>query len=241
MIVTHLTVKPKPALNLGPDRNLCESESLFLDPGTFVNYLWHDLSTGPSFTIFGIGQYWLRVTGTNQCTAIDTLNIFAIDTLPKNFLPATGLLCPGNVINITVSGYKDYLWSNNQTTATASIQTIGEYYLAVTDFNNCKGKDTITIQRTDCIPIGIPNAFTPNNDGLNDIFKPTIFQSVQDYHFYIYNRSGQQVFETRTYGKGWDGKYHGKDQPAGTYVYRIVYTNVLGYESENNGTMLLLR
>ena len=111
----------------------------------------------------------------------------------------------------------------------------------VTDSNNCTGKDTITLIRNNCIPISIPNAFTPNKDGKNDIFKPTISQDTKNYSMIIYNRYGQKIFESGSYSIGWDGTYKGKEQPAGTYVYRIVFTNNFGYLSENNGTVMLLR
>ena len=167
--------------------------------------------------------------------------ILAIDTLPANFLPADQPLCYGKILDIKVPGYTSYLWSTGSVLDNISISVAGNYYLTVTDFNNCTGRDTIRLQRNNCIPIGIPNAFSPNNDGLNDLFKPGFYQTVVQYSCVIFNRFGERIFETSDYTKGWDGIYKGKPQSAGTYAYRIVFTNIFGYISENNGTVILVR
>ena len=242
IIITNLLVFPNPKPDLGPDRNLCTSTSVAaISPGTYSSYLWQDNSTQPNFMVGSIGKYWVTVTDINNCKAADTVTILAIDTIPRNFLPADQELCYGNVLKINVPGYRSYLWNTGSVFSAISISDFGKFYLTVTDDHHCTGTDTIFLWRKDCIPIGIPNAFTPNGDAKNDIFKPTIFQALRSFSFAIFNRYGQKLFETRNYGTGWDGSFKGKDQPAGTYVYRIVFTNIFGYESENNGTVLLLR
>lgn len=241
IISTNLTVFPLPKPDLGPDRKICSNTLATISPGTFNSYLWQDNSTLPYFTLNAAGQYWVMVTGAGNCKATDTLNIIALDTIPVNFLPADQQLCYGNVFIINVPGYKDYLWNTGEQSSTLAISSFGTHYLTVTDYNNCIGTDTINIIRKNCMYIGIPNAFTPNKDTKNDIFKPIINQAIKQYSFVVYNRYGQKIFETHDYSKGWDGTYKGKDQPIGTYVYRILYTNIFGYESENNGTVMLLR
>jgi gliding motility-associated-like protein len=69
----------------------------------------------------------------------------------------------------------------------------------------------------------IPNAFTPNNDGRNDVFRPLIYGSVVNYNFAVYNRWGQQVFMSADWMKGWDGTVRGAPQPAGAFVWYCVY------------------
>ncbi|MBL0183072.1 MAG: gliding motility-associated C-terminal domain-containing protein [Chitinophagaceae bacterium] len=241
IITTTLTVNPKPKPDLGPDRNLCVSSAAIITPGVFNSYLWQDNSTQSNFTVSSIGTYWVKVTDANNCTATDSLRVLAIDTVPGNFLPAGQTVCFGNEVKISLPGYKNYLWSTGSTSSNISLKNFGTFYLTVTDFNNCSGIDSITIQRANCIPMGIPNAFTPNGDGKNDVFKPTINQAILRFSFVIFNRYGETVFETREYGTGWDGTYKGKMQPTGSYVYRIKFTNINGWESENNGTVLLIR
>lgn len=68
----------------------------------------------------------------------------------------------------------------------------------------------------------IPNAFSPNQDGLNDVYKPILFGIDHESYFLdIYNRWGQLVFSTKTVSEGWDGKFKGEDAPADVYFYRL--------------------
>ncbi len=242
VVATRLTVKPAPKPRLGADRNLCFGDSVVLYAGSFSNYLWQDGSTLPSFTANRVGKYWVRIMGTNQCPGSDTFNIMSIDTLPRNFLLPVGKICAGSSLLVSVTGdYKNYLWSDRSTASSLIVLRPGVYQLSVTDNNNCMGADSITILKKDCIPTGIPNSFTPNRDANNDIFKPVINQVIQNYYFVIFNRHGQKVFETYEYGQGWDGRLKNKEQPVGTYVYRVKFTNGLGRESVENGSVLLIR
>jgi len=241
IITTYLSVHPRPLPDLGPDRGLCTNSSVPISPGPFINYLWQDNSTQPAYPVNIPGKYWVTVTDANNCRATDTLNILSVDTIPTNFLPPDQDLCYGNRIHIDVPNYFTYQWSTGAIGDFIDISSFGTFYLTVRDFNNCVGTDSITVQRRNCIFIGIPNAFTPNGDTKNDIFKPSIFQEVRAFYFVVFNRYGQKIFETRDYGKGWDGTFKGKAQPAGSYVYRITYTNIFGWESVNNGSVLLLR
>lgn len=242
VITTTLTVHPAPRPNLGPDRNLCaDGSTASISPGIFNSYLWQDNSALSSFSITAPGLYWVTVTDNNNCLATDSLRVLALDTIPRNFLPANKQVCFGSELKLDVPGYQNYLWSNGETTAAVSLRSFGIFYLTVTDFNNCTGTDSIRIIRANCIPIAIPNAFTPNADGRNDIFRPTINHTILAYHFVLYNRYGERIFETFDYGTGWDGTYKGKLQQSGSYVYRIRFTSITGWQSDNNGSVLLIR
>jgi gliding motility-associated-like protein len=242
MIITTLVINPKPKPDLGADRNLCaDGNQASISPGFFAGYLWQDNSMQPNLLVRTIGSYWVIVTDINNCSGTDTVNIVSIDTVPKNFLPNDQTICYGNEVKISLPGYREYFWSTGATSSNVTIKDFGTFYLTVKDFNNCTGQDSIKIIRKNCIPIGIPNAFTPNGDNQNDIFKPTINQAIHRYQFIIFNRYGEVVFETREYGKGWDGNFKAKKQPNGTYVYRITFTNNFGWESVENGTVLLIR
>lgn len=121
-------------------------------------------------------------------------------------------------------------------------QLPGTYVDVLTGVNGCDSVRTINLTVKYNCGMYIPNVFTPNNDGLNDLFKPTINSIVfKGFSLVIFNRYGEKIFETYEYGKGWDGKFKGKDQLSGTYVYRITYTLMNGYESEYKGTVLLIR
>ena len=161
--------------------------------------------------------------------------------LPKLFLPKDEQLCTGNVLKINVPGFKSYAWNTGATTSKIEIRNAGNYYLTVINFDNCVGTDTINIREINCIPIGIPNAFTPNNDGKNDYFKPGINVEITDYHLRVYNRNGQLLYQTKEYAQGWDGRFKGQQQSTGTYVYQISFRNTNGKQFTYSGNIMLIR
>ena len=87
----------------------------------------------------------------------------------------------------------------------------------------------------------IPNAFTPNHDILNDIFKPVFVGDIQSYHFEIFNRWGEKIFETEDINAGWDGGYKGKDCPAGIYKCIVKVVPLNGQLTNYKSSLILLR
>src|SRR5258706_7546293 len=110
------------------------------------------------------------------------------------------------MVIMTNGSYSSYLWNNNATTPSITISQPGAYWLQVKDGNNCAGRDSILVNPKNCMEgFYIPTAFTPNNDGKNDVFRPMLFGNVIKYKFIIYNRWGEIVFQTSNLNKGWDG------------------------------------
>lgn len=90
----------------------------------------------------------------------------------------------------------------------------------------------------------IPNAFSPNDDGRNDIFRPETNCTLLEYELHIYNRWGAQVFTSQALDQGWDGEHNARDQPQGVYVYVIKYSVGTGEVTEaavETGEVVLLR
>ncbi|MFN8243525.1 MAG: gliding motility-associated C-terminal domain-containing protein [Ferruginibacter sp.] len=242
IIITRLTVLPFTQPALGPDGPSCSGTSKLLLPGNYASYLWQDNSTGPTFSVITPGLYWVKVGSVNGCQATDSIRITALDTLPTGFLPDDQAICFGRELRITVPGYKSYLWSNGSTGSSVALTALGTYYLSVVDFNDCAGKDSIHLSRAaNCIPLSIPGAFTPDNNGKNDVFRPIIGQDLRSFSMKIFNRYGELLFESHDPAYGWDGNSHGVPQKAGTYVYHLTVTNITGYTYDENGTVILIR
>jgi len=85
-----------------------------------------------------------------------------------------------------------------------------------------------------------PSAFTPNSDGLNDVFK-VVGQYTARFEFKIFNRWGEQLFFTDDAAQGWDGTYKGNLMPEGTYVFKAKITDLINRTSEQSGTIVLFR
>ena len=241
IITTNLSVNPIPNPKLGDDRGVCAGDKLILDPGNFVNYLWQDGSTQNSFTTSTVGRYSVTVSNNFNCKAADTINILRIDLLPQNFLGPDTSYCRGNLVHLNVKGYQNYLWSTGSKEASIDLVNAGTYRLNVIDFNGCKGADSIKINFHKCAVVWLPNAFTPNKDGMNEIFRPVFPSPVTDFKMQIWNRYGKQVFESTNYLMGWDGLYKSDLQPLGVYVYVITFRDIDGNKTMKKGIVTLVR
>jgi gliding motility-associated-like protein len=122
----------------------------------------------------------------------------------------------------------------------------GIYQVEVEVQSNC-GNDLLSAEITIAACesaenfIFVPNTFTPNGDGLNEVFQPIISGSFNNYRFFIYNRWGQRVFETEQYGKPWLGGADGYYVADGTYYYQITYTDARGAGVVRTGHVTILR
>lgn len=105
------------------------------------------------------------------------------------------------------------------------------------------GKDTTLAIRVDVFECGlyIPNAFTPNGDGINDQFKVEAPMDITNFTLSIFETSGRLIFNTHNINKGWDGTYEGKKSPAGAYLYIITYTDRIGEKHYEKGQIVLYR
>jgi gliding motility-associated-like protein len=112
----------------------------------------------------------------------------------------------------------------------------------VTDSVGCYGTADILVKVYSTKPdIFVPTAFTPNNDGRNDIIK-AIPVGVKEFdYFTIYNRFGQVIFTTKDASKGWNGYFNGIDQPVGTYVFVTRGIDYTGTVIFKKGTIVLIR
>jgi len=134
-------------------------------------------------------------------------------------------------------GYSGYEWSTGDTTYYITVTDEGRYSVIMQTEEGCRSADTVMMMNA-FVPIYIPNAFTPNSDGLNDTFKPIInTELVHRFHLAVYNKWGQRLFETSNAGKGWDGK----DCLPGVYVWVISYENRIGKRVEMRGTVSIIK
>lgn len=245
---TYDTVKvtnvfTNPVVSLDHTSYLCTGSSRILDAGTFASYLWNDGSTSQKIIAQGVGIYAVQVTDNNGCKGSDTARITAFLPLPSNFLPADTLLCSYDKLTIIpLRLYNSYQWNNSASVSSITVSQPGTYWLQVKDASGCAGRDTIIINPKDCMKgCYVPTAFTPNNDGKNDVFRPLLFGKVKRYQFTVYNRWGQTVFQTTELNKSWDGTVGGVLQDPNVFVWVCNYQFEGEEVKTEKGTVALVR
>lgn len=191
-------------------------------------------------------------------TAIDTTNCFksfqvnvpqpeqlkATTSIVHN--DCTGVDTNGSITAIIKGGTEPYFykWSfNNSTEMQISGLSNGLYALWVKDINGCTDSLKAEVYYDNCCTPSIPNAFTPNNDGKNDVFRIIYKGDVVLKELSIYNRYGQRVFTSDNLNQGWDGNFNGQPEELGVYYYmlRMVCGNLKNKEIFLKGDVTLIR
>ena len=114
--------------------------------------------------------------------------------------------------------------------------------MQVTSAAGCIAIDTIDVNVYKVKPdFYVPDAFTPNGDGLNDAFRPILIGMKSLKLFKVYNRLGQLVFSTNVQKRGWDGTINGNPQDAGVFVWMAEGEDYLGKIIFKKGTVTLIR
>jgi len=241
-------VIPKNAPHILLDKNivLCNGQPKLIDAGGgYQRYLWNTGSSSRSITIQSTGLYWVTISDQFNCSATDSTDVNQSANPPSGFLPPDTAICSYTDIAIgPASKFEKYLWNTSETSGTIVVKQPGVYSLFVTDINNCVGTDSITINKKQCVEgLFVPNAFTPNGDGVNDILRPVNLNNINlsKFDFTIFNRWGQRVFESTNPSQGWDGKINGSQQNFGTYVWMLNYQFQGGPPTNEKGIVVLIR
>jgi len=133
-----------------------------------------------------------------------------------------------------------YQWQDGSADSMYAITKPGQYWVKVSTACNSSA-DTVVVFSNCDFPVYIPSAFTPNNDGRNDVFRVLNFHNQHLLNISIYNRFGQKIFITADPAKGWDGIANGTMQQTGTYIYIVKYNDIAGHYHEQKGTVVLIR
>jgi gliding motility-associated-like protein len=203
-----------------------------------ASYQWQDNSTAPTFFVSAPGTYSVRVT-MNGCVNTGSVKV-AYKNKPRFSLGNDTTLCSGLEL-ILDPGIRNaaFQWQNGSTSPVFTVKEPGSYQLVAT--NECGSvQDQIVISKGVC-ELLMPTAFTPNGDGLNDLFRIKYPGFIKTFSMTLYNRWGEVIFRSSDPTKGWDGKYKGVPQPIGNYVWQIVLTTKDGLNQRATGTVMLIR
>lgn len=254
-------VVPYPFVTLAPDTTICYNTPAQLY-GTFrgTSFTWtpanslnnpniiNPIATPPRTT-----NYILSVFDTLGCPKPGRDSIL-VTVLPK-IIPFAGrdtAVIIGQPLQFNAEGGVSYLWTpstglSNPTIANpigiydGSFDNI-RYRVDVFNAAGCSDSAFVNVKIFKTAPsIFVPTAFTPNNDGLNDVIRPIAVGMKEIKYFRIYNRWGQMVFHTTTNGQGWDGRINGSQQATNVFVWMVSATDYLGNPYFRKGTVTLIR
>lgn len=253
-----ITVRNSSSLQIPPDTEICLGSSKTLDGnnGNTVIYNWTPSPTLSNLnsqfpvaspivtTIYtvGISDPVCNISKSFQVTA--TVNPLPIVVASKT----NDLSCGVAETKLTAIGAVNYLWQPAGLLNDAKISSpiarpvvTTRFLVTGTNAKGCSNKDSVLV-KVENLSTGynVPNSFTPNGDNVNDCFNVRVFGLTEKFHFMIYNREGEKVFETYNYLDCWNGKYKGNAANTGNYVYYLSGKNACG-EVVRRGNILLIR
>ena len=215
---------------------------------SYSSYHWGNGSTLPDLSVSQAGAYALTVTDAQGCVRSDTAIVALTDSvyILSGWISDT-VVCADDpaFIHITLSGSNaTYMWNRTdpyEYSLNRVISDSGIYIFTV--YNQC-GTSTYTLQAKGRLCneyLYVPNAFTPNGDGVNDIFQAFASYDVSAFSLKIFDRWGEKVYESNNYNQGWDGRYRGTALPAGVYVYELSIVSLIGNTASKKGSLTLIR
>lgn len=196
----------------------------------------------------------LSVTGSNGCAAkvTSTIEIYNTPTADFTYNQSNGGTWVNGEIkfsdsstgaNVNSWNWNFYNTANYQTpSVTHAYQDTGSYNVSLTvkSIHGCSSTVTKKVVIDDENLIYVPNAFTPNNDGSNDVFM-AISRSQLKFEMQIFNRGGQLIFQSSDINKGWDGTFKGQLAENSVYVYKITYMTKNSKSKTITGSVTLVR
>jgi gliding motility-associated-like protein len=239
-------------LNTSSGTTICIGQSIALSASGADSYSWipesslqNPQSPNPQASPTLNTTYTVTATDNDGCTASATV---VVNVFPQTLNASVDtLICKGESLILYAPAGSDFEWVYQQqvisTAGTANANTIigGTHTLNYSDENGCNASKQYNILiNNDCDFVQLPNAFTPNGDGKNDIFR-IIGVGVKSYNLKIFNRWGQLLYETNDTNSGWNGTINGTDAEMGTYVYVLQAELQNGNQVTKYGNVSLLR
>jgi|GEM_PF-3648253 len=230
-------------------------------PEGFSDYYWYDAGFNK---MVGAGKYATVPNPVDSQTYAVILVPYpgygCPDTLYTTIYPSqldmtlTGDdgVCKGRKFSFEATGEGgdgplSYLWTKNGITecqcgvVSGTVENKTTYIIRISDTSGCNISDTVVLNGDDCV-LTIPNAFTPNDDGKNDVFR-VIGEGLDNYRSFrllVFNRYGERVFYTQDIYEGWDGVYNGEFQNMNVFFYMVQFT-LRGKEYLLKGDVTLVR
>jgi gliding motility-associated-like protein len=221
---TAVDVNPVPTLSLQGDSTVCPDTSVVLFANSNAPVIWSTGEEADQIQVSQSGLYSAEATNQFGCSAQASFRVEGLEVPEIGFIGSV-VKCQEEAFVLVDANSNDnerLVWSNGVVGPSARLSSIGEYFVRLT--NEC-GADTVnfTVVEEECLRnFFLPNAFTPDGDGLNDLLKGVIGPH-EKFEMRIYDRNGQLVFETKDPNQGWNGSNQNGDFFCQAGVYTIWY------------------
>jgi gliding motility-associated-like protein len=200
----------------------------FGDPGSGTNN--YSAAISPSHNYGATGTYTIKAIIYKYCSIDTAITRVSIDPDPIVHIPAyikDTIVCIGSKLNIDAAtpNATTYQWKDGLIYSYREITASGNFLVRA--FNACSDdQKSFTVSFAECpCDVFTPTAFTPDNNGLNDNFRPIIKCIAKDYQLKVFNRYGNIVFSSSELNKGWDGKNKYFFSPTGVYAWMLQFRN----------------
>jgi len=232
VVVTVNVLPAIPVITAGGSTTICADNSVVLSSSANSGSQWLlggspiNGATSQTYLATANGNYSLRVTNANNCISTATAaTTVTVNALPSGTISQTSLGA-GVVAGFTLTAPAGsaYIWGTGENTASIKAQATGNYSVTVTNTLGCQNLFTTQVilpSSGDVEKISIPNTFSPNGDGINDYWTIPELKNYPLVKVTIVNRNGSVVYQNNNTVPRWDGKYNGKDLPAGVYFYTV--------------------
>ncbi|MEZ7999060.1 MAG: gliding motility-associated C-terminal domain-containing protein [Flavobacteriales bacterium] len=242
----ELSYLSPPEVDLGPDTAVCNGtvDYYVASGGSTSIYSWNTGGAGPGIVIIETGEYNVDIT--NICGSASDAVFVEFSYSPGDFLPDSIEFCEGRPMVLDLSGIEgSFEWSDGGADDIYDVPNPGWHFVKITDDDSCfVAHDTIYVDRIFCdCPVHIANAFTPNGDGFNEEYSIVFECPPYDYELTIFDRWGQQIFNTTDPNKKWSGRNrYGDIFPSAVYSYVLKYTEEYqGFLKVRTGSVALLK
>ncbi len=254
----RITVVPYPKVFAGVDTAICFNGIVQLHASGGSKYTWSPVSylsdpsvsnpvSNPGNTI----TYTVTVTDILGCPkpASDDVTVTVFPPIAADAGPRDTAIVLNQPLQLQATGGQFYFWSpaaglSNPTIANPLAKPLNnqQYILRASNSAGCSGTDTIdvTVYKI-AAGLYLPNAFSPNGDNVNEVFRTVPVGMKKFNYFRIYNRFGQLVFSTSRQSEGWDGTYQGKPQSPDVYVWIVEGIDFQDNKIFKRGIVTLIR
>lgn len=206
------------------------------------HFVWNPTAPDAALiTQLDSANYFVHITDASGCSADTNILVGNFGSILKPNLGADSSFClPPNFI-LNAGNYSTYQWQSGSTISIFPVKDVGEYSVTVTNSFGCTSADTVVLSFNCDSYINFPSAFSPNADGVNDVFRAKYSLDLVKYNLRIYNRWGELVFETSDVNDGWDGTFNNKPLPLSVYVWYAEYSFRDGKKNSKAGNLTLVK